>query len=211
MNSLIQRRIVSAFLIATALYAEGCTSDGAGNAEETEPGNNGDTGTDMSGSNATTAFASFCNPIAYNNGSAVLSLVIGENEHQVTLSASTGTCSNRLGETCAEIPQGEAVSASLQSEAGETLYTTQLSIESGADHVLFASLDAEANVILQSGILNESLDCANMECYRSAYNELTCAEDDPCGWVGNGRCDDYCLDAVPSGSAVFDDTADCAE
>ena len=46
------------------------------------------------------------------------------------------------------------------------------------------------------------------ECDAHRYTACTCGGTDPCGWVGNGLCDDACNAVLPSGH--FDDSADCA-
>jgi plastocyanin len=40
------------------------------------------------------------------------------------------------------------------------------------------------------------------------YSECTCRADDPCGWLNDQYCDDYCAENYDS---VFDDAADCPE
>jgi hypothetical protein len=46
------------------------------------------------------------------------------------------------------------------------------------------------------------------ECDAHRYTACTCGGSDPCGWIGNGLCDDACNGVLPSGH--FDDSADCA-
>ena len=45
-----------------------------------------------------------------------------------------------------------------------------------------------------------------MECTVHGYNDRTCAPEDPCDWVENNRCEEYCLERVDE---MFDDSADC--
>ena len=40
------------------------------------------------------------------------------------------------------------------------------------------------------------------------YTECTCGADDPCGWINDKYCDDYCAENF---TAVFDDADDCPE
>ena len=40
------------------------------------------------------------------------------------------------------------------------------------------------------------------------YTECTCGADDPCGWINDKYCDDYCAENFDS---FFDDAADCPE
>jgi hypothetical protein len=44
------------------------------------------------------------------------------------------------------------------------------------------------------------------ECSDLVYTECTCAFNDPCGWAGDGGCDDTCAEYVAN---PFDDSADC--
>ena len=52
-----------------------------------------------------------------------------------------------------------------------------------------------------------SAECAG-SCGRGRFDACTCAPDDPCGWVGDGYCDENtCAGILPGG--YFDDSADC--
>ncbi len=44
-------------------------------------------------------------------------------------------------------------------------------------------------------------------CDATSYNACTCGAADPCGWAGNGVCDDACRQWLPQ--SHFDDLADC--
>lgn len=57
-------------------------------------------------------------------------------------------------------------------------------------------------------------DCSNSTdvdgyCSDLAYNNCTCAASDPCEWIADQYCDDYCMVTYPDDS--LDDSADCAE
>jgi hypothetical protein len=41
------------------------------------------------------------------------------------------------------------------------------------------------------------------------YNACTCGTDDPCGWINDQYCDDYCTESFPENH--FDDSNDCPE
>jgi len=41
------------------------------------------------------------------------------------------------------------------------------------------------------------------------YNACTCGSDDPCGWINDQYCDDYCVESFPNN--YFDDANDCPE
>ena len=41
------------------------------------------------------------------------------------------------------------------------------------------------------------------------YNACTCGSDDPCGWINDQYCDDYCAETFPEN--FFEDDADCPE
>jgi hypothetical protein len=44
-------------------------------------------------------------------------------------------------------------------------------------------------------------------CLAGIYNDCTCDPSDPCGWSGDGYCDDVCGQILPG--ATFNDSADC--
>lgn len=46
-------------------------------------------------------------------------------------------------------------------------------------------------------------------CQRGVYTRCTCSREDPCGWAGDGTCDDSCL---TSGivDEMFEDVEDCS-
>jgi len=59
---------------------------------------------------------------------------------------------------------------------------------------------------------DDTADCSGgptcgTECTDLVYTACTCGVADPCGWAGDGACDDYCSDNFGS---YFDDTADCS-
>lgn len=195
-------------VFASAFALESCASECGCGINETDFAT--DSAADTTDPDTGEAHGSFCNPLTLGTESVRMNLLIGTGASQVTLSASTGTCSNPLGEACAPIPHGTAVPLTVQTEDGQILYTTALDMAPGANYVFFTSVDSNAAVILMSGLLTEALDCAQMECIRSAYNERTCAEADPCGWANNGTCDAYCADVLADGQPMFDDGVDCA-
>jgi len=45
------------------------------------------------------------------------------------------------------------------------------------------------------------------QCDQLAYTNCTCAASDPCGWVGDQACDEFCAIEYPGG---FEDPVDCA-
>lgn len=203
--------MITALGLAVAL--ESCAEDCPCDIDSSEFNHTTDTDSDNPGTetdgNAAATRGSFCNPLTLGSDPVVMTLLLGTGAAQVSLSAITGTCSNHLGEACVEIPTGTAVPLTVQTDGGQTVYTGELDIAPGGDYVFFTSVDSTASVILMSGLLTEALDCANMECIRSAYNERTCDVTDPCGWAGNGICDDYCRDRLLDGQTMFDDSADC--
>ena len=162
-----------------------------------------------SGGGDAPALMSFCNPLALGTEDVVLSLVVGEGASQVTLSSSTQTCSNRLGDSCPEIPTGPAIPLVLQDASGTVHFSTTLDVSPEVVYMAYATVDAEGHIALDHGTLFEALDCADMECTFVSYNDRTCGADDPCGWNGNGTCDDYCLERLPPGGNMFDDSVDC--
>ncbi len=156
------------------------------------------------------AAASFCNPITYTGGTSVtFNLIIGEIGEQVILSAASGTCSNRVGQACKLIPSGENVPTSLQTQDGTILAESPMQIEPGVSYMFSTNVSALAEVMLEKGILHETMDCSLMECHRQMYNQTTCSENDPCSWTNNNFCDDFCETVMPQGTASFDDSADC--
>jgi hypothetical protein len=60
-------------------------------------------------------------------------------------------------------------------------------------------------------IFDDSEDCAGAACDGSCratvQNACTCDVADPCGWAGDGFCDEACATILPGGA--FDDSADC--
>lgn len=46
------------------------------------------------------------------------------------------------------------------------------------------------------------------QCNQMAYTNCTCAASDPCGWVGDQTCDQFCATEYPGG---FEDPVDCAQ
>lgn len=70
-------------------------------------------------------------------------------------------------------------------------------------------------VVRPSGYFADPADCevqegtCNGECDTGQYTECTCGADDPCGWAGNGTCDQQACNGVSTGTH-FDDSADCS-
>ncbi len=200
-------------MAATGVLSAGCSDDAAeggpladGGGDTGTPGETGDTGTG-SGPAAGRVLASFCNPLSLGDQAVTLQLIVGEGTDAVTLSASTGTCSNRLGTPCAEVPTGPAVPVILRDADGQDLSSTHVEITAGTVYIFHTTV-VNAEIGLEHGTLTDTLSCADMECiFRYSYNELTCAADDPCGWAGDGMCDSHCETVLPGGA--FDDSADC--
>ena len=155
------------------------------------------------------ATLSFCNPLSLGATSTTVTLQIGEGESQISLSAATQTCSNRLGSPCAVIPAGPSVPLFVYDENGSEIYRREVELVDGVVYLFYVTLDDEYNIWLDYGTLNENLDCREMECIFTSYNASTCAPADPCGWSGDGTCNAYCTDVLPDGSPTFDDSADC--
>jgi hypothetical protein len=76
-------------------------------------------------------------------------------------------------------------------------------------HIFYTNIINGSDITLEHGTLTETMSCSQMECIFQSYNELTCAADDPCGWAGNGECNEHCLDVLPPGVPMFDDSTDC--
>ncbi|MFC1609320.1 FG-GAP-like repeat-containing protein [Myxococcota bacterium] len=58
---------------------------------------------------------------------------------------------------------------------------------------------------------DDCINCSNApavqsQCDSMQYTVCTCASTDPCGWVEDGSCDQFCIDTY---SDHFDDTVDC--
>jgi hypothetical protein len=72
--------------------------------------------------------------------------------------------------------------------------------------------DPSCETVRPGNHFDDGADCAapppcDGACASRTYSACTCGPDDPCGWAGNGTCDDRC-DIVAPGSH-FDDSADC--
>jgi hypothetical protein len=204
----------SLLCIVPWLIYTGCTDDGpdksgspSDGGDSSDPDQTGDTGTG-GGMTGDGVLASFCNPLSLGNASVTIQLTLGEGTEAVTLSARTGTCSNRLGTPCIEVPTCPVVRAVLRDENGAELHSSQVEITEGMVYLFYTTVVSTSEIGLDNGTLSETLLCADMECiFRYSYNELTCAADDPCGWAGDDTCDSRCDEVLP-GSA-FDDSADC--
>ncbi|MCP4674435.1 MAG: hypothetical protein GY854_02740 [Deltaproteobacteria bacterium] len=74
-----------------------------------------------------------------------------------------------------------------------------------------------AGQCIELGIVDKMFDdsedcegpCTGM-CQRGVYVTCTCALTDPCGWAGDGHCDDACL-AGEIVDEMFNDTKDCGD
>ena len=72
--------------------------------------------------------------------------------------------------------------------------------------------DDTCSEILPAGHFDDTADCTapppicGGDCDSNRYTACSCGTDDPCGWAGNGRCDDAC-DSL--GGYHFDDSGDC--
>ncbi len=198
-----------AMIAAAWLPMVGCGGD---EADIDDGDNEGDEGEDTVdndyGEEEEMALISFCNPLAYNNEAAVMQVVIGDGDDALVLEASTGTCSNRLGDPCVEIDPGEDIHVTVVDENGAEHFETQINIEPDAVYVLKTNMDSESNIILDHGTLSENFSCKNVECNTRSVNDRTCAPDDPCDWAENQQCEDYCLDYVDE---MFDDSVDCSK
>jgi hypothetical protein len=70
---------------------------------------------------------------------------------------------------------------------------------------------------IELGIVTEMFDdnddcegpCTGL-CARGVYVPCTCGVDDPCGWAGDGRCDEICVEGGFV-EEMFDDGDDCAD
>ncbi|MCK9460398.1 MAG: hypothetical protein M0R80_12235 [Proteobacteria bacterium] len=51
-------------------------------------------------------------------------------------------------------------------------------------------------------------DACDGACVEEFYNECACGTDDPCGWAGDGVCDEACV-LQGHVDEMFDDSADC--
>jgi hypothetical protein len=207
------RTIGLCWLLSGMAWTFGCASgdDADANNQDTDstPENETESGSGGSGASGS-ATASFCNPLSYGDDATTLRLVIGTGDAAVTLTAVTGTCSNRLGDACATIPAGAPVPFVLYGQNGDVLFTTEFAIMDGSVNIYYAVVDAQNNIQLDTGTLHESLACADMECIYPSYNDRTCAADDPCGWSGDSICNEDCVDYLPPGTPMFDDSADCS-
>jgi hypothetical protein len=58
---------------------------------------------------------------------------------------------------------------------------------------------------------DDAVDCqatsCTMDCQDGVYSTCSCSMIDPCGWAGDGICDQACADNFPGDH--FDDSADC--
>jgi hypothetical protein len=73
----------------------------------------------------------------------------------------------------------------------------------------FAALAADAGTDAGADTdVDTDTDLCDGACEELFYNACACGLDDPCGWAGDGVCDEACL---VSGwvEAMFDDSADC--
>ncbi len=196
------------------LMPAGCNTDcGCANDESTASSSDGDADADAdTDADSDIALGSFCNPISYSDGTpAPITLVIGQGTSSVSLFATSQTCSNRLGQPCAQIPVGISVPLVLRDENGTTLFETTADFSAGESYAFFTNVDPSAKVVLDVGTLGSGSNCANMECSRKFYNALTCAPSDPCAMAADGYCDNTgCMQSVPNGTAILDDAVDCS-
>jgi hypothetical protein len=160
-----------------------------------------DSGADTGGPEGS-ASGNFCHALTLDGEETTLRLVIGD----VTLLATTQSCSTPPGGACREIPSGNAVSVELQTDDGTPLLTGTSPITAGSENAFIADLDNWNSVVLDVRELYDDSPCSEMECILYYYSESTCAPDDPCGWSGDGYCDEECLNIVDQ---MFDDSADC--
>ncbi len=86
--------------------------------------------------------------------------------------------------------------------------TSDESVETGTDTET-GSADTETGSA-DSDTASDSGYACDGECdpMRPVYSSCTCAADDPCGWAGDGRCDDECVTGDTT-DEMFDDSEDC--
>jgi len=71
--------------------------------------------------------------------------------------------------------------------------------------------DSTCDSILPGSRFDDSADCAapppvcGGDCDASRFTSCSCRVDDPCGWAGNGRCDEECN----AYGSHYDDSSDC--
>lgn len=186
-------RIIFCALPLTVLLLTGCFSfnqdDGNGEPVDTDP-----------------AFGNFCHGLSHDGGVLDIDLELIKDEKTAVLSALTGTCTTSLDAGCDEIPTGDGVSMRVTINHTSVLAAT-VDIEPNGEYEFYLSNDTDALPVLHSRELTaSSLSCADSECNTLMYTPATCAVTDPCGWVNDGYCDDFCRDIT---ATPFDDAADC--
>jgi len=154
------------------------------------------------------AYANLCHGLTMDGGVAELSLTFLNDEADTAeLSALSGACASDLDAGCAEIPTGDEVTVRLNLRR-TTLTAAKMKIEPANEYEFYVDLDTDDLPVLHSRNLTEdNLQCNMSECNTLMYTPSTCNADDPCGWAGDGFCDDVCLDISRT---PFDDSEDCA-
>ncbi len=153
------------------------------------------------------AYANFCHSLIIENAEITLVLAIGEGNDQVTLEASTETCSTPLNDTCTPVPPGSDVPYELRLD-GAVILTGTADLHANEEYLFSGELDGEEDIGVSVSPVTGDIPCSRMECGLVYYTSNTCAVDDPCEWVGDGFCDEYyCLLTV---GEMFDDSEDCA-
>ncbi len=149
-----------------------------------------------------TAVANFCHHIYINDINDVFRL---EFDSGLTLSAQTNTCSAAIGVSCDAIPAGDDVNLRLIGPDEYVYHEESVSFEPGMEYTIIALLEEEIITLEITPVTGE---CADFECTLNYLSANTCIPSDPCGWGGDGYCDEECLDYVDE---MYDDGTDCTD